>query len=348
MKKMQPNFYRCPSEHIASCPAARRSLRILSLTLLLLISLGRVSAQTVFANEYSGAIHTMDMRECELTYRCTSLMFGDIAWQAGNLYGIQGLSLYTIDLSTGTATPVGTASQGISMPGMVGDGAGNLYMGDYSGNLQKFSISSGTFTVVGSVGTTCSGDLAKIGDTIYMIGAGLTLVKITLNPFSSTIVGTMNFPGTSPKAYGMVPSAWYDTLIVSVSYTGVNKLFKVNTSNASVTIFCDSLTAVPTMLFGMATDAEDAYSAVPDVSTPNFWSLYPNPVSDFLIITPNHNNPVDCNLQIISSNGTAILNSSVRISGSYVMDVTNLPSGVYNLVIRSCKENKHLRFVIAR
>lgn len=345
---MQPNFYRCTSELIPSCPAAKRSIGILSLTLLLLISFGRVSAQTVFANEYSGVIYTMDMRECELTYRCTSLMFGDIAWQAGNLYGIQGLSLYTIDLITGTATPVGTASQGISMPGMVGDGAGNLYMGDYSGNLQKFSISSGTFTVVGAVGTTCSGDLAKIGDTIYMIGAGLSLVKITLNPFSSTVIGTMNFPGISPKAYGMVPSAWSDTLIVSVSYTGVNKLFKVNTSNASVTIFCDSLTAVPTMLFGMATDAEDAYNAVPEVSAPNFWKLYPNPASDFLIITPTDNNSADCNLQIISSNGTAILNKSARISGSYVMNVSNLPAGVYNLMIRSSKEIKHLRFLITR
>ncbi len=348
MKKMQPNCYRYPSEHIASFMATKGSLEILSLVLLMLFSLGRISAQTVFTNEYSGVIHTMDMRDCELTYRCTSLMFGDIAWQAGNLYGIQGLSLYTIDLSTGSATPVGTASSGISMPGMVGDGAGNLYLGDYSGNLQKFSIANGTFTVVGNAGNTCSGDLAKIGDTIYMIGAGLTLVKITLNPFSSTVIGTMNFGGTSPKAYGMVPSAWSDTLIVSVSYTGVNKLFKVNTNNASATIFCDSLTAVPTMLFGMATDAEDAYNAVREVSAPNLWRLYPNPASDLLKITSPGHNAIDCNLQVMNINGTSILNRSARFSGSYVMDVSNLPSGVYNLMIRSSKETKHLRFVITR
>ena len=345
---MQPDFYSYPSDPNTSFLATKRSVKLLAITFLMLIPFCRVSAQTVFANEYSGAIHTMDMRECELTYRCTSLMFGDIAWQAGNLYGIQGLSLYTIDLATGTATPVGTASQGISMPGMVGDGAGNLYMGDYSSNLQKFSISGGTFSVVGNVGTTCSGDLAIIGDTIYMIGAGLTLVKITLNPFTSTLIDTMNFGGNSPKAYGMVPSAWSDTLIVSVSYTGVNKLFKVNTNNASVTIFCDSLTAVPTMLFGMATDAEDSYNSMPENTAPDRWKLYPNPVSDHVIITAPDHHVSDCNIQVSSINGQIMLQKTVQISGSLVLDVACLPSGIYNLTISTHQEKKHLVFLIAR
>jgi hypothetical protein len=315
--------------------------------MLLLSPVTSLWSQTVYANEYSGVIHSMDMRQCNLTYLCTSLMFGDIAWQTGNLYGIQGLSLYTIDLSTGSATLVGTAPQGISMPGMVGDGAGNLYMGDYSGNLQKFSIATGTFSIIGSVGTTCSGDLAKIGDTIYMIGAGLTLLKITLNPFSSTIIGTMNFGGTSPKAYGMVPSAWYDTLIVSVSYTGVNKLFKVNTNNASVTIFCDSLTAVPTQLFGMATDAEDANTYIPAGSQLG-WQIFPNPAGENLqIIAPVHFN-LECNILVCNINGEIFQVKAVTVAGCCRLDLADLPAGIYFLFITTRDDRKTFRFLVSK
>lgn len=348
MKKMQPNYYRCPYEPSTSWLATKRSLRLLTLTLLLFISVCRVSAQTVYANEYSGVIHTMDMRQCELTYLCTSLMFGDIAWQAGNLYGIQGLSLYTIDTANGSTILVAAASQGISMPGMVGDGAGNLYLGDYSGNLQKFSISNNTFSVVGNVGTTCSGDLVKLGDTIYMIGAGLTLVKITLNPFASTIIGTLNFGGTNPKAYGMTHSAWIDTLIVSVSYTGVNKLFKVNTNNASVTVFCDSLTAVPSQIFGMATDAEDINIGSASFDEINHWEVYPNPACDHMMIQLPQIQPDHYLLKIFNMQGGLILVENIEHTGTYRLDLNALSEGLYVLSIQDKDQQKSFKIAVVR
>ncbi len=329
-------------------PFVKKVYLMMTFLFLVIFPVRNFSAQTVFANEIAGDIYTMDMRECELTYLCTSLMFGDIAWQTGNLYGIQGLSLYSIDISNGSATLVATASQGISMPGMVGDGSGNLYMADVSGNLQKFCISTGTFSVVGSIGINCSGDLVKVADTIYMIGSGSTLVKITLNPFSSTTIGIMNFGTASPQAYGMVPSAWHDTLIVSVGFQGTNKLFKVNTCNASVTNFCDSLTAIYSVIFGMATDAEDASSAIPSISTKTSWQFFPNPTTDHLQIIPPGNTYSEYNLQICNINGEVLINKTASFTNAFALDLTDIPAGVYFLSITSVNERKYYRFIVSR
>lgn len=325
-----------------------RLLLLITIPLLFVFPSRLVSAQTVFANEPTGTIHTMDMRKCELNYLCTSLMFGDIAWQGGNLYGIQGLSLYTIDISNGAATLVATAAQGMSIPGMVGDGSGNLYMGDYSENLQKFNIFTGTFSTVGNVGITCSGDLIKLGDTIYMIGAGATLVKITLNPFSSTIIGTMNFGIANPQAYGMVPSAWHDTLVVSVGYPTTNKLFKVNTSNASVTVFCDSLTAISSAIFGMATDAEDAGCRITSTEPRADWMFFPNPAQDHLILKAPDNLPQKSTLHIFNYQGDVLSSQEIEFTSTYMIDLSFLSSGIYSLSLVHSKGLKNFKFSVFR
>lgn len=335
-----------PDQHIKIC--IMRNIHCFKLTLSLISFLlsGPAISQTVFANDYAGNIYVI--RDCIPTQLCTSTLFSDIAWQGGVLYGTAGMKIYTIDTATGISTQIATGTQGISYTGMAGDGSGNLYLCDFSGVLYRYQIATGLFLTVGNTGTGCNGDIAFTGDTIYMTGTGNTLVRITLNPFSSNVVGTMSFAGSAGNSYGLVPGPVSNILYASVWFNGYNKLFIVNKSDASTMLLCDSLAMITNNIFGLASDLEDIGTGITMAEKRSGFLLYPIPAGNQLFIQPPESIDGEYAIQIFNMQGVRIFEDKIGDSGPYILGLSGFSNGIYIFSGSSLLGTDSFRFTVCR
>jgi hypothetical protein len=97
----------------------------------------------------------------------------DIAFDPwGNLWGVSFTDFYSINTSSGVATPIGSLGQS-QMNALVSDAAGNLLGAMNLGSTQLFSINSstGATTAIGTgIGINSSGDLEFAGTSLYLSG----------------------------------------------------------------------------------------------------------------------------------------------------------------------------------
>ncbi len=73
----------------------------------------------------------------------------------------------------------------------------------------------------------------------------------------------------------------------------------------------------------------------------NSISCYPNPCTDNLYINYSENG----NYQIIAVNGAVVLSGKIYSNQRNKIDVSNLKSGMYQLIIRNKQTSKHLKFI---
>ncbi len=73
----------------------------------------------------------------------------------------------------------------------------------------------------------------------------------------------------------------------------------------------------------------------------NSISCYPNPCSDDLYINYSENG----NYQIIAVNGAVVLSGKIYSNQRNKIDVSNLKSGMYQLIVRNKQTSKHLKFI---
>lgn len=131
-----------------------------------------------------------------------------LAWDesSGTMYLLSGLgddvTLYTVDLATGTLTVVGTTT----IPGLIGiwlaiDASGNAYMADIGlDNLYSMDLSTGTATTIGPLGINISfaqdADFDPATGILYMgayIGGGVNQwASVDTATGMATGLGTVN------------------------------------------------------------------------------------------------------------------------------------------------------------
>lgn len=127
----------------------------------------------------------------------------DIAFSpAGELYGLAFADLYRVDTTTAAVTFVGDV--GFSGNALVFGADGTLYgASSVTANLYTIDPTTGASTFIGNTGGASSGDLAFVGDALYLAAntsPADTLRRIDLGPpVTNALVGPLGFD----NVYGM-------------------------------------------------------------------------------------------------------------------------------------------------
>lgn len=160
---------------------------------------------TVFAepvlwvSDSRGQLAKIDVRTGATTLvgNTGTLMF-DIAFSAsGQLFGIDGTSLYSINSTTASATRIGSSGSTSNINSLVFGSDGSLY--GASNGLYKFNTSTGAGSQIGanfSGGTSSSGDLAFVAGQLYLSTLGASfdrLTKLNTSTGLNTDVGSIGF-----------------------------------------------------------------------------------------------------------------------------------------------------------
>lgn len=164
----------------------------------------------------------------------------DIGFGAnGTLYGTSFDDLYSINQSTGQATPISALGVGNGgMNALVGYGSGLLAVSGTTDSLYSLTVSPySAITFDGSTGSPSAGDLAAANGYMYESAVGASgndeLVKLTLsgaNITNSTVIGLFTQGGTDfSGVFGLADDG---TTMYAVDETTV---YTVNLSNAVLT-----------------------------------------------------------------------------------------------------------------
>ncbi|MBV7531019.1 gliding motility-associated C-terminal domain-containing protein [Chitinophaga sp. sic0106] len=121
------------------------------------------------------------------------IVFTDLAnTPDGKFYGLDDASIYEINVTDGTCTPVpiGTHPTFTYGNSMVSDREGNLFVAGSADYLHKINLKTGEVTQVGLMGYAPGGDLCFSDGKLYMVTHDSELLEITLDATRSTIVST--------------------------------------------------------------------------------------------------------------------------------------------------------------
>jgi hypothetical protein len=142
----------------------------------------------------------------------TLLALGAVAAQAQTGYAISGDSLYTVDLSAGTAALIGNDGlSGNTLEGLAIAPSGSLFATDNAGSLYSLSDATGAATLIGSTGR---GDIEG------------------LDFFGSTLVGTDN--SSSSTFFSIDTATAVTTNIIQVATGAIRGLDSTGPNSALV------------------------------------------------------------------------------------------------------------------
>jgi hypothetical protein len=159
-------------------------------------------ATVFYVSDEAGRLGMVNLasQEVQLIGNTGAVVMGDIAMDPnGNLYGISTDKLYRIDKITGAATLIGDL--GFSgATSLVFKDNGKLYTADNF--LRTVNLVTGAATVVGNgdFPYQSSGDLAFVGDQLYLISKGINdpsndcLVKLNAATGKGTLLGVVGLP----------------------------------------------------------------------------------------------------------------------------------------------------------
>jgi hypothetical protein len=138
----------------------------------------------------SGTILEMDPKTGATTERAKGLpTFTDIAQhpKLADIYAIDGSQVYQIDLASAKATPL--FAHGITNPTALGfSPSGALYAAGTQ--VYQLDLALGTKSLVVSLGTQQAGDLAYLGNVMYVTSEAGQLIRVS--PPTPTILGNLN------------------------------------------------------------------------------------------------------------------------------------------------------------
>ena len=173
------------------------------------------------------------------TTKVAGLAFiGETLYMAGR----ENNALYTIDISNGRATRVGSSNNfGITQadagglnvllyaaPGGLAAIGNTLYMaGVNSHSLYRMNTTTGVVTLIGELGVNHPLSIAAIGNTLYLVGSPRRLYTVNLNTGAATRVSQNNL-----IEQGQVHSlaAIGNTLYLIAVHNNINRLYTVNTT----------------------------------------------------------------------------------------------------------------------
>jgi hypothetical protein len=169
-------------------------------------------------------------------------VFGDAFRPDGTLYamidsGSSGSQLATVNILTGAATPIGSATGVSSLDAIAFTPNGTLYAASFATNdLYTLNLSTGAATVVGNLGFTGVMDLAwdSGNGTMYAIeslGAGSALYSINLSTGTGSLVTTT--PGDGCLMGLSIDSA--NRFLATDYCSSSSPLFQINTTTGALT-----------------------------------------------------------------------------------------------------------------
>jgi hypothetical protein len=240
---------------------------VLAAAALLSAPIAAHASPIIYVDDTRGQIGTVDVATGASTLiGFSGFTLTDIAFNsAGNMFGIDFGTAYSVNKTTGAATAIGA----LGAPGMnalVGNGAGLLGASNSNGNLYDINTATGAATpLIGANPLPSAGDLAFHGGFLYEAavngGAGTTdLLRITLtgNTFTSIDLGAIV---NNTGLFGLVNAA--DGNLYGVD--GFN-IFLINTTNPGLSTLVSSYGGTSALLAanGAASATE---AAVPEPAT---------------------------------------------------------------------------------
>jgi len=159
----------------------------------------------------------------------TGQILTDIGFIGSTLYGTTFTGLFSINTSTGAATPIGTYSVTNGMNALVGNGSALLGAAFNTTTVYNINPSNASASTFAPSPLTSSGDLAFAGSALYESGVGSggdALVNVTTN----SVVGLFHLGATTfSGVFGLADDG---TTMYAVIGTDV---YSVNLSDASLT-----------------------------------------------------------------------------------------------------------------
>jgi hypothetical protein len=191
-------------------------------------------------DDTAGAIGTVDVSTGKVQIIGEAgVVLSDIAYDSlGDLFGIDGSHLYSINTGTGLATLIGPTNLP-NDPGLTAltfGSNGTLYATSASTqNLYTLDPKTGAATLVGNVGFTSAGDLAFNGGDLFETASTAArnseLIRIHLS--TPTTIGSVTDVGSTgfPSVFGLATGG--NGVLYGVSGTQV---FSINTSTGAGTL----------------------------------------------------------------------------------------------------------------
>jgi hypothetical protein len=196
--------------------------------------IGTASASPIlWVGDSSGRLGQVDVATGNVTLvgNMGSVMT-DIAFDSsGNLFGITFGSLYSINTATAASTFIGNHALGGSKNSLVFGSDDTLYAANTS--LYSLNIGTGASTLIGNGGTSysSSGDLAFIGDDLFLSSTGGVggdkLVELNENNGTGTNVGNIGLF----SVFGLAT----DNNIDLYGVAGVS-VYNIDTGNGAATL----------------------------------------------------------------------------------------------------------------
>jgi hypothetical protein len=180
------------------------------------------------------------------------LILPGLAHAAGTLYGTTASgTLFTINVSTGAATTVGTLPLGGSTEIVINNATGQAWTQSRDGGftIQQFDLANGA-AIGSSVGDNAAfNGLQFIGGTLYgtaVTGGSEPSTLRILNPSTgvSTIIG--------PTGIGPIPGLAYNGTLygISAGNRGVSQLYSINLATGAATLVGSTGIVAGSLAFG--------------------------------------------------------------------------------------------------
>lgn len=158
------------------------------------ISFTASAAPILWIGDSSGNLGTIDVSNGNVNVIGNmGQVMTDIAFDpSGNLFGITFNQLFSIDANTGISNLIGNL--GTSLNSLVFGSDGTLYAAN--SGLYTINTSTGSASLIGNGSYGSSGDLAFIGNDLFLSsGGGDNLVNINTTTGAGTVVGNIGFGG---------------------------------------------------------------------------------------------------------------------------------------------------------
>ncbi len=195
----------------------------------------------------------------------------DIAFNAsGQLFGIDGTSLYSINSSTASAMLIGSTGSSSNINSLVFGSDGSLY--GASNGLYKLNTITGAGSQIGanfSGGTNSSGDLAFVAGQLYLSTSFQSfdrLTKLNTSTGVNTDVGSIGFA----SVFGMASPNGADLYGFSE-----NKVLTINVATGAGTLLSTASGVSLGSVYGSAffSEAPPLIPPVPAIPEPSTYAL---------------------------------------------------------------------------
>jgi len=294
--------------------------------------------QLFYAATENAELLKLNIATCDSSFiGSTGTILSDIAITPDlRLYGTDGLNLYEIDTATAALTLISNLPNIPGENSLVSDSAGNL-LTVANDSVYRIDRFTGQSFCMGYFGPYHSaGDLAFYNDTLYLTASPNKLVKIILYPtVSSQLVGTMT-GGSNIFGINTICLNDTETLVASSGNFRYSSIYRVNPTNASLSLLCDSI--IYYIVYGAASlrdiNTRTGCIAITDLHSTLVNSgikIFPNPGNALLTVLLSSEKPSEVILFDITSR--QLLKQT--FTHSTQLNVENLASGIYLYQIRN-------------